>query len=121
MKNTILKTFLLIILFALTDMPPLAFAEKAEDNYKLYCAQCHGLKGNGAGINKADIPTTPRDHTNSVEMARLKDSDLYLVIEQGGIATGKSTLMPPWKGVLTASEIKEMVNYLRELCKCKEP
>ncbi len=83
------------------------------------CAQCHGVRGNGAGINKADMPVAPRKHTNTAEMARLKDSDLYDAISQGGIAVGKSTLMPPWSGIMTDTEIKEMVAYLRELCHCK--
>lgn len=97
-----------------------AWAENPESNYRLYCAQCHGLKGNGSGINRADMSATPRDHTNRAEMPKLKDKDLYLAIEQGGVAVGKSTLMPAWRGVLTDTEIKEIVAYLRKLCNCSE-
>ena len=119
MKRKIIISTLLIMFLALTGMVPNLFAEAAKENYKLYCAQCHGVKGNGAGINKADMSVAPRNHTSTAEMSRLKDSDIYDAIASGGTAVGKSTLMPPWSGVMTDTEIKEMVAYLRELCNCK--
>lgn len=117
--NKIILPVLVTIVLATAGIRS-ARAENPEANYRLYCAQCHGLKGNGSGINKADMPTTPRDHTNGAEMPKLKDKDLYLAIEQGGVAVGKSALMPAWKGVLTDAEIKEIVAYLRKLCNCSE-
>lgn len=118
MRNTI---FLMIfsMLVCLTGLIDSAFAETADKNYKLYCSQCHGVKGNGAGINKSDMQVAPRNHTNTAEMAKLKDSDIFNAIAQGGTAVGKSTLMPPWNGLMNDTEIKEMVAYLRELCNCK--
>ena len=98
--------------------PSYARAETAADNYKVYCAQCHGLSGSGGGINRADMPTNPRDHTSS-EMVKLSDEDIYNAVFGGGVAVGKSTFMPPWKGVLTEDEMKDMVAFLRKLCNCK--
>lgn len=97
-----------------------AAAETAADNYRVYCTQCHGLGGSGGGINKADMPTNPRDHTSG-EMGKLTDDDIYNAIIGGGVAVSKSAFMPPWKGILTKDEIREMVSYLRELCRCKGP
>ena len=119
MKKIIILSALVTLFMAITGATSNLFAEAARENYKLYCAQCHGVKGNGAGINKADMSVAPRNHTSSVEMSRLKDSDIYDAISQGGTAVGKSNLMPPWNGVMTDTEIKEMVAYLRELCNCK--
>ena len=119
MNRKIIISAVVTIFFVLTVMAPNLFAEAAKDNYKLYCAQCHGVRGNGAGINKADMSVAPRNHTSTAEMSRLKDSDIYDAIASGGTAVGKSTLMPPWSGVMTDTEIKEMVAYLRELCNCK--
>ena len=118
-KKIIILSAILSIFTAFAGRGTDVFGETSGDNYKLYCAQCHGLKGNGSGVNKADMSVAPRNHTDTIEMSRLKDSDIYEAIAHGGTAVGKSTLMPPWHGVMTDAEIREMVAYLRELCHCK--
>jgi len=120
MKNTIILYVLFAFIITCIALTPVVSAETVEDNYKLYCTQCHGLNGNGMGINKVDMPTTPRDHTNTEEMAKLSDKNIYQAIRDGGAAVSKSSLMPPWKGVMTDPEINDMVKYLRKLCNCKE-
>lgn len=118
MKKPIILSVLIITFASLAGMVSGKAIESANDNYKLYCSQCHGLKGNGTGVNKVDMPVQPRDHTNSNEMNKLKDTDIYNAIAQGGSAVGKSAFMPPWQGVLTDKEIRELVTYLRTLCDC---
>jgi len=108
----------LSIMFLGLMITPLAVAEKAEDNYKLYCFQCHGSKGSGGGINAAALSTAPRDHTSATEMKKLTDENIFTAIKEGGAAVSKSTFMPPWKSILTDDEIKDMVKYLHGLCKC---
>jgi cytochrome c oxidase cbb3-type subunit 3 len=81
--------------------------------YFLFCSQCHGLQGNGKGINASHMFVSPRDHTSRDEMAMLTDDRLYAAIKYGGGAVGKSPLMPPWGGVLKDSDIKLLVDYLR--------
>ena len=92
--------------------------ERAEDNYKTYCTQCHGSQGNGGGINTRDMSVQPRDHTDAKAMSARSDQDLAKVIKEGGIAINKSVLMPPWGGVFSDEEIDDLVHYLRTLCKC---
>ncbi|MBI5344588.1 MAG: cytochrome c [Deltaproteobacteria bacterium] len=97
-------------------------AASAEENYRFYCAQCHGLAGKGDGPNALPgNPVSPRDHTNAVEMGRLTDEDIISVIRDGGAAAGKSTLMPPFSRTLAKSEITALKDYLRRLCKCRGP
>ncbi|OGV95438.1 MAG: hypothetical protein A3I04_00250 [Nitrospinae bacterium RIFCSPLOWO2_02_FULL_39_110] len=108
----------LSIMFLGLMITPLAIAEKAEDNYKLYCFQCHGSKGSGGGINAAALSTAPRDHTSATEMKKLSDKDIFTAIKEGGAAVSKSTFMPPWKSILTDDEIKDMVKHLHKLCNC---
>ncbi|HLA47961.1 MAG: hypothetical protein A2W77_06745 [Nitrospinae bacterium RIFCSPLOWO2_12_39_16] len=108
----------LSVMFLGLMITPLAVAEKAEDNYKLYCFQCHGSKGSGGGINAAALSTAPRDHTSATEMKKLTDENIFTAIKEGGAAVSKSTFMPPWKSILTDDEIKDMVKYLHGLCKC---
>ncbi|MBI3397829.1 MAG: cytochrome c, partial [Deltaproteobacteria bacterium] len=105
-----------------------AFAVSAEENYKFYCAQCHGMDGKGEGANakpKAfgiDLPemsVTPRNHTSPEDMNKLTNTDIENAISGGGAAVSKSTIMPPFGKTLTGAEVKDLVAYLRKLCKCK--
>jgi len=91
-----------------------------EENYRLYCVQCHGTAGNGQGINQTagGLAVSPRDHSSATEMSKVTDEELRLAIAKGGEAVTKSELMPPWAGVLRAEEIDELVAHLRKLCKC---
>ncbi len=100
--------------------PTTGRAETAEDLYRLYCAQCHGIQGNGQGINQtADgLGVSPRDHTNAKEMSKLSDRELRLAIAEGGDAVQKSELMPAWNKTLSALQIDSLVLHLRRLCKC---
>jgi mono/diheme cytochrome c family protein len=102
-----------------TLLPAPALAATVEENYRFYCAQCHGLKGEGDGPNATrNQPVDPRDHTSAYEMSKLTDEDLINVIRDGGVATSKSTLMPPFKKTLSRSEILELKEYIRKLCRC---
>jgi mono/diheme cytochrome c family protein len=97
-------------------------AASAKENYKFYCAQCHGVNGKGSGPNATESqPVSPRDHTNTVEMSKLTDRDIINIIKGGGAATSKSTMMPPWSKTLTEKEIVALKDYLRKLCKCVGP
>ena len=93
--------------------------ETAADNYKAYCVQCHGMAGNGKGVNIRDMSVMPRDHTDAKAMSGRSDETLFKVIKEGGPSIEKSVLMPPWDGVLSDEEIKDLVQHLRMLCKCK--
>ena len=93
-------------------------AEDGETLYKTYCAQCHGIHGNGKGINVHDMSVQPRDHTDAREMSARSDEDLMKAIRGGGQSISKSVLMPPWSPALDDDEIHALVTYLRVLCKC---
>ncbi len=100
-------------------LPGVALAESAGDNYHTYCVQCHGLSGKGNGVNIRDMSVQPRDHTGALGMGGLSDAHMFKAIKEGGAAVTKSTLMPPWSGVLTDEEIHDLVRYLRVLCNCE--
>ncbi|MEE9194988.1 MAG: cytochrome c [Alphaproteobacteria bacterium] len=110
----------LAIALAVVFAPTASQAEPAEETYRLYCAQCHGTRGNGQGINQtADgLAVSPRDHTNAQQMSKLNDGELRLAIAEGGDAVQKSELMPAWGKTLSAEEIDDLVVFLRKLCKC---
>ncbi len=84
--------------------------------YEVYCAQCHGLEGDGFGVNAYDMDVAPRDHTDTSEMMARTDADLFKAIKFGGKAVNKSILMPNWDSNMNDAEINLVVGYLRELC-----
>jgi cytochrome c oxidase cbb3-type subunit 3 len=112
-----IKWILLIILAAISAQSHAK--ETAADNYKAYCVQCHGMTGNGKGVNIRDMSVMPRDHTDAKAMSGRSDETLFKVIKEGGPSVDKSILMPPWDETLSAEEIKDLVQHLRMLCKCK--
>jgi cytochrome c oxidase cbb3-type subunit III len=113
-----LNKLLLVMFLALLSVQVQAH-EAAADNYKAYCVQCHGMEGNGKGVNIRDMSVMPRDHTDAKAMSGRSDETLFKVIKEGGPSIEKSVLMPPWDGALSDEEIKDLVQHLRMLCKCK--
>ena len=109
----------LLLIVALSFSIPAAAKESATDNYRTYCTQCHGLLGNGKGVNVRDMSVQPRDHTDAKAMSGRSDDDLFKVIKEGGLAIDKSVLMPPWGDTFSDEEIHELVQHMRTLCKCK--
>jgi len=83
--------------------------------YRTYCTACHGLEGNGKGINVPDMAVQPRDHTDSREMRARSDDELARAIVGGGPAVGKSVLMPAWGRLLGEEEVAALVRHLRVL------
>lgn len=109
------------IAFAITLVIATLAAQAGEtgaDNYKTYCTQCHGVTGNGKGVNVRDMSVQPRDHTDAKEMSARSDQELFKAIKEGGLSISKSVLMPAWDGVLSDGEINDLVQHLRVLCKC---
>jgi mono/diheme cytochrome c family protein len=90
-------------------------SERAESLYKIYCSQCHGVSGNGKGINAPSLFVAPRNHTSFDEMSILNDDRLTAAVKFGGAAVGKSSLMPSWNGILNDVDIQLLVVYLRKL------
>lgn len=103
---------------ALSSAPALS-AENGEALYQTYCAQCHGITGNGMGVNIRDMSVQPRDHTDATAMSARSDELLFQAVKGGGQSINKSVLMPPWDGVLSDEEIQSLVEYMRELCQCR--
>lgn len=112
------KILLVMLSLAMASLPAMA-RETAADNYKTYCVQCHGMSGNGNGVNVRDMSVQPRDHTDAKSMSARSDDMIFKVIKEGGLSIDKSVLMPPWGDTLSDEEIHDMVQHLRTLCKCK--
>ena len=90
--------------------------ETGEQLYATYCTQCHGVTGDGRGVNAASMDVLPR--VDPVEMGARQDADLFKVIKEGGKSINKSVLMPAWGDNLDDEQVEKLVRYLRDLCKC---
>lgn len=117
LRKRVLQFAVAVILVVLTGA---ALAATAPENYRFYCAQCHGEKGRGDGPNAIEsMPVSPRDHTNSKDMSKLTDEDIMNAIADGGVSVSKSSLMPPFGKTLSDKEIRDLSGYLRKLCNCR--
>jgi len=97
-----------------------AQAADTKQMFDFYCAQCHGVKGDGKGINVGkDFATDPRNFTNAEDMSKRSDADIKGVIMDGGPSISKSPLMPPWGATLSVAQVDDLLAYIRKLCKCK--
>ena len=93
-----------------------AEGDHGDELYKTYCTQCHGVTGDGKGVNAVHMSVQPRDHTDTKEMSARTDEDLFKVIQQGGKSINKSILMPVWGGNFSDDDIHALVAHLRKLC-----
>ena len=82
------------------DEPPSRVS--AQENFRWYCIQCHGPKGDGKGVNNTKkLPVSPRNLTDGKDMAQFSDEDMVRTITHGGGASDLSPIMPPWGNVFT--------------------
>jgi cytochrome c oxidase cbb3-type subunit 3 len=93
--------------------------EKTRQVYRRYCAQCHGVKGHGDGINAPYLVVPPRDHTKADYIETRSDQQLFDAIKFGGLAVGRAPCMPAWGHTFEDKMIHSLVSYIRELCDCK--
>ena len=93
--------------------------EKTRQVYRRYCAQCHGVKGHGDGINAPYLVVPPRDHTKGDYLETRSDQQLFDAIKLGGLAVGRAPCMPSWQHTFGDKTIHSLVNYIRQLCDCK--
>jgi cytochrome c6 len=98
------KTTILALL--ITAAMPLAAAADNAAVYKAKCAACHGA--DGAGQTTMGKKMNLRDF-RSPEVQKQSNAELLKIITDG------KDKMPAYKAKLSASELKGLVDYLREL------
>jgi mono/diheme cytochrome c family protein len=68
---------------------------EANELFRSFCANCHGVDGTGNGPAAAGFDIKPRNYTDAKWQASVTDEDIKKTIVLGGAAVGKSGLMPP--------------------------
>jgi mono/diheme cytochrome c family protein len=90
-------------------------ASRGAAAYAVYCASCHGVRGDGDGPVAAALDPRPAKHSDGAYMNALSDEHLARVIKEGGPAVGKSPLMAAWGGSLSDAQIRDVMAYIRSL------
>ena len=67
---------------------------QAEVVYGQVCAACHGTSGMGDGPGAATLNPRPRNYTDPAWQASITDQQIKDTIVKGGLAMGKSAMMP---------------------------
>lgn len=94
--------------------------KSSKELYQTHCAMCHGDKGEGNGILIAESNIKMANFT-SVEWKAITENDYIIdIINKGGAALEKNSVMPGWENVLSEEEILEMSEYLRSMSIDKE-
>jgi len=78
------------------------------------CTPCHGPEGHGDGPASATLNPKPRNLTDAAYMAPLNDRYIFEIVSRGGVAVGKSALMPAQPS-LSAQDLNNVVAYVRSL------
>ena len=103
------------------NSPPIAGTQQefqnGNDLFNLYCAQCHGVDGQGDGPASGEVPgekmyivPVPANFAESGSDFQMYGRYAWKVKE--GVET---TNMPPWKNALTDNEMYQLVFYIQKL------
>lgn len=84
--------------------------------YQLYCATCHGARGDGRGPTARFVEPAPQDFTRGAYKLRSTpagslptDDDLARTVRRGVPGTS----MPAWGGLLGEGEIRAVISTIR--------
>jgi mono/diheme cytochrome c family protein len=84
--------------------------------YQRLCYHCHGRQGKGDNNEyMASIGHQPADHTDLAKMQRLSNQEFFLALRDGVKDKRGWLTMPPWESVLTATEMWDVIAYVRRL------
>ncbi len=102
-----------MLLSLLISLSHAADADAGKATYDVLCSTCHGATGGGDGVAGASLTPKPADFTDAAFWAERTDEGITKLIVEGGMANGKSPLMPPFGASLDAAKTADVVAYLR--------
>lgn len=98
-------------------LPLASGAEATATLFRELCSVCHGAGGKGDGPSAQGLEPKPADFTNCKVMAKDSDEVLFKIVKSGGQSAGRSTVMPGWGASLSDRQIRDLVKFIRGLCK----
>jgi mono/diheme cytochrome c family protein len=105
--------------FAQVSADSTLHSESGEQIYKSGCVACHGPDGKGTSKTIAGFeqPRTFPDFTRCDQTTPEPNSAWRAVIVHGGPTRGFSQIMPSFGEALSASQIDEVIEYMRGFCR----
>jgi len=107
--NKLYKFAITASIVGVLSISAVAASPETQSLYKAKCAACHGADGNASTIGKK---LGARDFSMP-DVMKQKDAELIEITTKG------KNKMPAFKEKLKEAEIKDLVGYLREMCKKK--
>src|SRR5262245_20858624 len=104
---------------ALCTLAPLAAGAQVRNGAELYewaCAACHGHDGRGQPRNRVGFETSLPDFTNCSFATPETDADWAAIVSHGGPVRSFDRRMPAFGEVLSAAEIRRVLDHLRAFC-----
>ncbi len=92
-----------------------SLATMGEPLFSHYCADCHGIGGEGDGYNSEFLDKDTADLTDTKFISKKTNDQIFRVIFKGGAEVQKSHLMPVFGNTLSEEEIWSLVAYIRKL------
>lgn len=116
MRRLLIPSLIFLVLITSSQFLLLA-GEEAPALFAELCTVCHGAGGKGDGPSAQGLEPKPADFTNCKAMAKDSDEVLFKMIKEGGQSVGRSTVMPAWRDSLGDPQIRDLVKFIRGLCK----
>lgn len=85
--------------------------ERGTSLYEGHCASCHGISGDGTGLDGVGMTPAPTDFRSAAVMNALTNNDL----EQAILAGKPDTAMRGYGTILNAEDVGALIEYLRSL------
>lgn len=85
---------------------------RAKKIYAIDCALCHGDNGNGQTDLSKSMELKLNDWTDGKTVAAMSDQDMFNLIRKG-----KDKMPPEEAGRASDEEVKNLINYVRQLSK----
>ena len=120
-------TFMIILLATLSGLTlmsttsnsvsaPIGSPDRGRAIYLKHCLSCHGLTGNGDGVEAPYLSPRPASLISAGTSAK-SDKELLQIIDQGK----PHTAMRGWNGLLTEEEQRDVLAYIRSLIQFRPP
>jgi len=84
-----------------------------QEKYQMHCVACHGQRGFGDGAIAAQLQVSPDNIYSEISNPLGLKAELIASVLEGD--NGEGGKMPAFKGVLTAKDVNDVLEYIRNV------
>ena len=93
-------------------------AAKGKALFEEKCAGCHGKDGKAETDLGKKLKPHPANLSDTKAMAEKTQAEIVKIITDGGKASGRSPLMAAWGTKLGEDGVRDVVEHMKQICKC---